>query len=95
MSKESKFITTYAEDMEEQMSRKTKEIAVEAFNVNITKGKVYSTIALHIRQALDKTFGPGWNVVVGRNFGALVTHKIKTYIYFTVVKDVYVLCWRS
>ncbi|CAN0153736.1 unnamed protein product, partial [Hapterophycus canaliculatus] len=47
-----------------------------------------------IRKAFEKSYGRGWNVVVGRSFGAYVTHEIKTYMYFTVVPGVYVLLWR-
>ena len=56
--------------------------------------KVFTTIASCIRKAFEKSYGRGWNVVVGRSFGAYVTHEIKTYMYFTVVPGVYVLLWR-
>ena len=41
-------------------------------------------IASHFRAAFDKNDTKGWNCIVGRSFGAFVTHKIKTYIYFQV-----------
>lgn len=56
--------------------------------------KVFTTIASCIRKAFEKAYGRGWNVVVGRSFGAYVTHEIKTYMYLTVVPGVYVLLWR-
>lgn len=57
--------------------------------------KVYTTIASFIRKAFEKAYGGrGWNVIVGRSFGAYVTHEIKTYMYFTVVPGVYVLLWK-
>ena len=55
---------------------------------------MFTTIASCIRKAFEKSYGRGWNVVVGRSFGAYVTHEIKTYMYFTVVPGVYVLLWR-
>jgi len=36
----------------------------------------------------------GWNVIVGRQFGAYVTHEIRTYAYFTVCPDMSILVWR-
>jgi hypothetical protein len=71
------------------------DIAKEAFQQTITKGKVLSTIAGYIRTAFDKAYGRGWNCVVGKSFGAFVTHEIKTYIYFTVVPGTYILLWKA
>lgn len=71
------------------------DISTEAFQLTISKGKVFSTIAGYIRVAFDKSYGRGWNCVVGRSFGAFVTHEIKTYIYFTVVPGVYILLWKG
>lgn len=45
-------------------------------------------------QSFEKQYGKGWNVVVGRSFGAYVTHEIKTYMYCSVVPGVCVLIWR-
>jgi hypothetical protein len=56
---------------------------------------VLSTIAGYIRTYFDKAYGKGWNCVVGRSFGAFVTHEIKTYIYYTVVPGVYILLWKA
>lgn len=61
---------------------------------SLKTNKVFTTIASFIRKAFEKAYGRGWNVVVGRSFGAYVTHEIKTYMYFTVVPGVYVLLWR-
>ena len=43
---------------------------------------------------IEKQYGKGWNVVVGKSFGAFVTHEIKTYFYGSVVPGVCVLIWR-
>lgn len=95
MAMTSKNVHIYAEDMAEDMSKTAVDISQEAFQLTITKGKVFSTIAGYIRTAFDKTYGRGWNCVVGRSFGAFVTHEIKTYIYFTVVPGVYILLWKA
>ena len=60
------------------------ESARNAFQRTYTVGNVYAQIAGSIRQEFDDKDGKGWNCVVGRSFGAFVTHKIKTYIYFSV-----------
>ena len=35
-----------------------------------------------IKKEFDATYGGVWHCVVGRNFGSLVTHETKTFIYF-------------
>lgn len=74
----------FAEDMNDEMQQLAIETSQEAFQQTITKGSVYSQIAEHIRSVFDKQDSKGWNCVVGRSFGAYVTHRIKTYIYFQV-----------
>lgn len=66
--------------MTDDMCKTATDVALEAFQMNFTKGKVYATVASHIRANFDKSFGRGWNCVVGRSFGAFVTHEIKTYM---------------
>jgi dynein light chain LC8-type len=85
----------YAEDMTDEMMNKAVAVAQEAFQLNIQSGKVYPSIAKYIRSAFDKEFGRNWNCVVGRSFGAYVTHEIKTYIYFSVVSGVSILLWKT
>ncbi|CAM9479526.1 unnamed protein product [Ascophyllum nodosum] len=85
----------FAEDMAEDMCQFALATTQEAFQLTITKGQVFTTIASFIRKAFEKAYGRGWNAVVGRSFGAYVTHEIKTYMYFTVVPGVYVLLWRA
>ncbi|GMI52558.1 hypothetical protein ScalyP_jg8831 [Parmales sp. scaly parma] len=86
----------FAEDMTDDMCQEAIKISQDAFNLSISKGKVYSTIAANIRAGFDKSpNGPGWNCVVGRSFGAFVTHEIKTYMYFTVVPGVFILLWKA
>ena len=84
----------YAEDMSEEKVEFALDIAQEGFNQASFKGKVYTYIAQFIRAGFEKAYGKGWNVVVGRSFGAYVTHEIKTYMYCSVVPGVCVLIWR-
>ena len=70
--------------MTDEMQSMASESAVAAFQKTYTMGNVYAQIAATIRQDFDDKDGKGWNCVVGKSFGAFVTHKIKTYIYFSV-----------
>lgn len=85
----------FAEDMSEEWSKDAIKAARDAFALTIASGDVHSTIADFIRKKFDRDHEKGWNCVVGRSFGAYVTHEIKTYIYFTVQPGTYVLLWRS
>ena len=83
-----------AEDFRPDHLEKLKEFAVEAFEANPQSGKVFQNIASHIRTLCDKEFGRGWNCVVGANFGAFVTQKMKCYCYFSVYPRVSILVWK-
>jgi hypothetical protein len=85
----------FAEDMSEEWSKDAIKAARDAFAAAISSGDVHATIADLIRKKFDRDHDRGWNCVVGRSFGAYVTHEIKTYIYFTVHSGTYVLLWRS
>ncbi len=85
----------YAEDMTDAMMDKAVEVARTAFQAGSTANISYTSIATHIRQNFDKDYSRSWNCVVGRHFGAYVTHEIKTYIYFSVVPGVSVLLWKT
>lgn len=85
----------FAEDMSEEWSKDAIKAARDAFAAAISSGDTHATIADLIRKKFDRDHERGWNCVVGRSFGAYVTHEIKTYIYFTVHPGTYVLLWRS
>mmetsp|Transcript_60065 Transcript_60065/g.82257 ORF Transcript_60065/g.82257 Transcript_60065/m.82257 type:complete len:95 (+) Transcript_60065:47-331(+) len=91
----SKNISVFAEDMSEEHMTLAIETAQDAFMLTITQGKVYSKIAEVIRSTFEKQDSKGWNCVVGSSFGAYVTHKIKTFIYFQVVPNVSILLWKG
>ena len=85
----------FAEDMSEEWSKDAITAARAAFALTISSGDVHATIADFIRKKFDRDHERGWNCVVGRSFGAYVTHEIKTYIYYTVSPGTYILLWRS
>ncbi|XP_074561570.1 uncharacterized protein LOC141817842 [Curcuma longa] len=41
-----------------------------------------SNIAAHIKKEFDVMHGPGWQCVVGCNYGSFFTHTTGTFIYF-------------
>eukprot|EP00606_Chrysophyceae_sp_TOSAG23-5_P001256 GSChrysophyteH2.ASY1.ANO1.939.1 assembled CDS len=85
----------FAEDMSEEWSKDAITAARAAFALTISSGDVHATIADFIRKKFDRDHDRGWNCIVGRSFGAYVTHEIKTYIYYTVSPGTYILLWRS
>lgn len=87
----------FAEDMSTEMQELAETTAIQAFQNQQSSpgGNVYCQIAETIRKAFDKQYQSGWNCIVGRSFGAFVTHKIKTYIYFQVVPNVSILLWKG
>ena len=92
--------TVYAEDMTDVMMNKAITVGKAAFammpaQVGATPEPRNTTCAREIRASFDKEFTGCWHCVVGRRFGAYVTHEIKTYIYFSVVPGVSVLLWKT
>ena len=73
-----------------------KNACVEAFENPPAQGQIYGELSKRIRAAIDKELGGrGWNVIVGRSFGAHVTHKVRCFVYLSAFPGVNVLCWRS
>eukprot|EP01041_Mallomonas_annulata_P000308 gene308-561_t len=70
--------TIFAEDMTDDWSRDAVKAARDAFALTIASGDVHATIADFIRKKFDRDHERGWNCIVGRSFGAYVTHEIKT-----------------
>jgi dynein light chain LC8-type len=65
-------------DISEDMQNDAVEVATKAIDANV----IEKDIALQIKREFDKKHNPTWHCVVGRNFGALVVHESKHYIYF-------------
>jgi hypothetical protein len=81
----------FAEDMTDEMSKDAVKIARDAY---LLAGDVNSSIADLIRKKFDRDYERGWNCIVGKSFGAFVTHEIKSYIYFSVQPGSYVMLWK-
>ena len=69
----------FAEDVTDDMMAKAFEVAQNAFETIKPGVSVYSGVSEKIREDFDKLYGTSWNCVVGRDFGAVVTHCTKTY----------------
>ncbi|MCO5556433.1 hypothetical protein L7F22_014656 [Adiantum nelumboides] len=41
-------------------------------------------LAAFLKKEFDKCYGPGWQCVVGTNFGSFVTHASGNFIYFGI-----------
>ena len=77
-------------DMEEGNVEKIKTLVQGVMRVTFTENDICS----QIKNALDKEFSLGWNVVVGRDFGSHVIHKTKNYMYLKVM-ELSILIWKS
>ncbi|XP_042504352.1 probable dynein light chain [Macadamia integrifolia] len=42
------------------------------------------SIAAHLKKEFDRIYGPGWQCVVGSNFGCFFTHSEGSFIYFAL-----------
>ena len=99
-SQPNKNVVIYATDMTKEMREKIITAATKAFSSPVNKGKVYQTIADLIRTECEKECEEankkgGWSCVVGDMFGSSVTHRMKTYIHFSVTPNVNILLWKS
>lgn len=84
----------FVDVLSEDMSREAVKVARDAFALTITSGDVHASMADFIRKKFDRDFEKGWNCIVGRSFGAFVTHELKSYIYFSVHPGAYILLWK-
>ncbi|XP_072951899.1 uncharacterized protein [Typha angustifolia] len=41
-------------------------------------------IARFVKKEFDSSYGPGWQCIVGRDFGSFVTHHCGCFIYFSI-----------
>ena len=76
-------------DMNDEMQKKAIDTAIIAFEKHTEE----KNIAAYIKKEFDKVFSPTWHCVVGRSFGAYVTHESKHFIYF-YVGQVAVELWK-
>ncbi len=77
-----KTVQVFAEDLNNESIRKEiLEMAQRVFNMTITSGKNFSSIAKMMRHDLDKKYEPaGWCCVVGTKFATGISHEMKTYM---------------
>merc|ERR1712226_1419425 len=78
----------FAEDVTDEDMESITQIAQAAFQLpfsDFQESRVFTKIADHIRNKLNKQYGPDFNVIVGKSFGAFVTHKAKSYMFFSVI----------
>lgn len=76
-------------DMSEEMQQDAISVATQALN----RFNVEKDVAAFIKKEFDKTHNPTWHCVVGRSFGAFVTHETKHFIYF-YIGQVAVQLWK-
>mmetsp|Transcript_8375 Transcript_8375/g.21623 ORF Transcript_8375/g.21623 Transcript_8375/m.21623 type:complete len:92 (-) Transcript_8375:418-693(-) len=77
-------------DMAEDMQTDAIEIAQEA----IVSYIVEKDMANFIKKEFDKKYSPTWHVIIGKNWGAFVTHATKNFIYF-YLGDMAILLFKS
>lgn len=44
----------------------------------------YTEIARFIKKEFDNLHGPGWQCIIGTDFGSFVTHHLGCFIYFSI-----------
>mmetsp|Transcript_25561 Transcript_25561/g.30293 ORF Transcript_25561/g.30293 Transcript_25561/m.30293 type:complete len:98 (+) Transcript_25561:75-368(+) len=95
MSKDSFKTVVFSEDMTDERLEMVLNTAKDAMGISdATIKTAMSIFADHIRSRLESQTGKkGWNVICGRNFGAYVTHELRSYAYFTVCPGVNILIW--
>ena len=64
-----------AEDLSKEHMTILQEVCRDEFEMSPPTALVYSALATRIRERVEKLFeaGKGWNVVVGRSFGASIS----------------------
>mmetsp|Transcript_41748 Transcript_41748/g.100173 ORF Transcript_41748/g.100173 Transcript_41748/m.100173 type:complete len:107 (-) Transcript_41748:137-457(-) len=76
-------------EMPEDMKEEALNVAVTAFQEHRTEKKIADTIKQH----MDSHHTPTWNCIVGKSFGAFVTHETKRYLYFAI-GHMSILLWK-
>jgi hypothetical protein len=86
----------FAEDLHPDHLTVVKTVCFEVFEAPPSTAQIFGELSNRIRAELDKQLGGrGWNVIVGRGFGAYVSHKIKCFAYLSVCPGVNVLAWKA
>ena len=69
------------------------QAACETAQAALIECETEKEVAAYIKAAFEEQYGNTWHCFVGANFGAYVTHQIKTYIYLSVA-GTNVLLWK-
>jgi hypothetical protein len=91
----SRYIRLYLRTRSKETTTKIAQSAFQLPFSDFQESRVFTKIADFIRKKLNKQFGPDFNVIVGKSFGAFVTHKAKSYMFFSVIPGVFTLVWKS
>ena len=70
------------------------DTAREAVKEGFEKYQDLQQVANYIKACFDKALGTGWNVVIGNNFGAHVSHVTNNYV-FAQFRHLYITIWKS
>ncbi|OAY78359.1 Dynein light chain LC6, flagellar outer arm [Ananas comosus] len=71
-------------DMPERMAAQAMSCTSQALDIfDVVDCK---SIAAYVKTEFDKMYGPGWQCMVGSNFGCFFTHKKGTFLYFSLEK---------
>ncbi|KAH7844650.1 hypothetical protein Vadar_030248 [Vaccinium darrowii] len=69
-------------DMLQTMQRDALDLAAKALDIyDVTEP---TEIARFIKKEFDGIYGPGWQCIVGTDFGSFVTHCYGCFIYFCI-----------
>ncbi|KAK4576498.1 hypothetical protein RGQ29_027167 [Quercus rubra] len=69
-------------DMLQTMQQDALNLAAKALDIfDVTEA---TEIARFIKKEFDTTYGPGWQCIVGTDFGSFVTHCSGCFIYFCI-----------
>ncbi|KAA8523824.1 hypothetical protein F0562_010247 [Nyssa sinensis] len=69
-------------DMLQTMQQYALDLAAKALDFfDVTEP---TEIARFIKKEFDRTYGPGWQCIVGTDFGSFVTHCSGCFIYFCI-----------
>ncbi|PIA34379.1 hypothetical protein AQUCO_03800174v1 [Aquilegia coerulea] len=69
-------------DMLQPMQKDAVSLAAKALDVFDVTDSI--DIACLIKKEFDRLYGPGWQCIVGTNFGSFVTHSHGCFIYFCI-----------
>ena len=73
------------------MTKEMEDEVIKCAEFAMEKCNSCKEIASYIKKNFENTYNGAWHCVVGRNFGAYVTHETKHYIYFYIGQMAFLL----